>query len=362
MRRYSRRAAVLAGAGSLLACMAFGPGCSQKPPAASRGPATAETSNPGTLPHLHKDDRERVVSATFEMHANVAGAATELRKHPALSELVFIESGRIDAAQVAPLAKLSGLQRIDFIRCSLTDEAVGELAKIKTLAHLTFGSTQLSETQIGILGTSRSLTRLVLKGTSFRYQSLAGFVRLKDVSLFLHDLKPSRIAGLDKMRQLQSLRLPETRITDDDLAALPSLPQLQELECLADRISDAGVLHFQKFPDLRRLSLVNSDVTDSGLAVLEQLPKLEVLNLEGCDDVTDDAVPYLLKSRRLTRLLLLDSGITGEGVPLLKDLPALHAISIGKNQITEEQAAAAMKARPRCRVIRLRQPPVAGGT
>lgn len=342
--------------------IALGGGCSRDPAADHRGSADPSKAGSVVRPDMQKDGQGRVVSATFEKHADVAGAAADLKKYPLLNEIVFIECGRISGDQIAPLADLQGLKRMEFVRCALTDEAAFELAKLGTLEELAFGSTRLSDAQLRTIGTSPTVTHLVLKGTSFQYQPLGKLTRLKEFSLFRQTVDFSRLKGLNRLVQLRALRLPETRITDRDLAILPPLPQLRELECLSDKITDAGAAHLKKLPQLRRLSLLNSNVTDDGLAVLQELPKLEVLNLEGCDDVTDEGVPHLLKCPSLRRLLLLDSGITGDGVRQLKDVPTLHSISIGENQITEEQAVAAMNARPKFRVVRLRQPPVAGGT
>jgi len=87
-------------------------------------------------------------------------------------------------------------------------------------------------------------------------------------------------------RPVISVRLNETRITDDGLQCLKGLTQLRKLDLDDTKITDAGLAPLKGLTQLPRLDLENTQITDAGLEYLKGMTQLEQLDLDGTK-VTD---------------------------------------------------------------------------
>jgi hypothetical protein len=76
---------------------------------------------------------------------------------------------------------------------------------------------------------------------------------------------------------------------DAGLVHLQRLNQLQWLRLNSPNITDAGLLHLQGLSQLHYLKLNSTEVTDAGLANLQGLTQLERLDLT-CTKVTDEGI------------------------------------------------------------------------
>ena len=84
---------------------------------------------------------------------------------------------------------------------------------------------------------------------------------------------------VDNKRELASIRLYETKITDDVLAYLQGLVSLKWLGLGETKITDAGLVHLKGLRNLQYLDLNHTKVTDAGLAHLKGLTNLTKLDL-----------------------------------------------------------------------------------
>jgi uncharacterized membrane protein/mono/diheme cytochrome c family protein len=80
-------------------------------------------------------------------------------------------------------------------------------------------------------------------------------------------------------RNLTSLDLAGTAVTDAGLAALADMPNLRELHLDRTRVTDAGLAALRPLSHLEYLNLYGTAVTDAGLATLRPLPSLHRLYL-----------------------------------------------------------------------------------
>lgn len=83
-----------------------------------------------------------------------------------------------------------------------------------------------------------------------------------------------------RLRNVQSLRLGRTLVTDDGLAPISNLRELRVFSIGSSHITDQGMQHIVGLPRLERLTLYDVDLTDVGLARLAALPKLELLQIK----------------------------------------------------------------------------------
>ena len=97
---------------------------------------------------------------------------------------------------------------------------------------------------------------------------------------------------VDDKRELASIRLYETKITDDVLAYLQGLVSLKWLGLGETKITDAGLVHLKGLRNLQYLDLNHTKVTDAGLPHLKGLTNLEVIDFSSTK-VTRDGVKKL---------------------------------------------------------------------
>jgi len=85
-------------------------------------------------------------------------------------------------------------------------------------------------------------------------------------------------AHLDRLPDLRSLDLSDSRVTDAGLAGLAALTGLEELVLIGDiGITDAGLAHLRGLARLRKLDLRSTRVTPAGVARLRRaLPHAEI--------------------------------------------------------------------------------------
>ncbi len=120
--------------------------------------------------------------------------------------------------------------------------------------------------------------------------------RLEGLDLTLWSgLSDAKLARLERLARLKTLRLDGYWVTDAGLAHLRGLTRLEELDLNGCRVTDAGLRHLRGLTRLRTLNLDQTGVTDAGLEHLRGLKELRTLNLN-CTDVTDEGAKKLQRA------------------------------------------------------------------
>lgn len=101
--------------------------------------------------------------------------------------------------------------------------------------------------------------------------------------------------------------------------------------------------------DVLSLHLGGTDVTDAGLAHLSGLTSLKRLHLEGTK-VSDAGLAHLAKLANLTYLNLYQTGVTDEGLAHLEGLKSLKNVYLWRTEVTPEGAGKLQEALPGCAV------------
>jgi hypothetical protein len=103
------------------------------------------------------------------------------------------------------------------------------------------------------------------------------FRELESLWLTSTDVTDAGLVHISKLHNLSGLLLWDTRITDEGLAHLAGLRNLTVLDLDDTPISDAGLKEIECLANLRLLDVRGTRVTDAGIANLKQhLPRLEV--------------------------------------------------------------------------------------
>jgi internalin A len=115
-------------------------------------------------------------------------------------------------------------------------------------------------------------------------------VDLSRIKLTVEDMKE-----LAALKNLQTLILWDTQVTDAGLKDLAALKNLQALNLGATQVTDAGLKELANFKELQTLALSHTEVTDAGLKELANLKELKTLDLSETK-VTDTGVAELKKA------------------------------------------------------------------
>ena len=234
------------------------------------------------------------------------------------------------------------------------------------------------------------------------FDRLSGLTSLETVSLTDCPLTDMALANLRDSRQLMSLTLGNTQVTDDGLAILDDFPRLKVLN-MPSGITDKGFVHVLKcqqleqlggtfrsirvqslnrLPELDQLQTLyiygvdaSSTAADaSRLEVFHQLPKLTVLHvfrsrlsrsvvkglgqarqirtlsLFHCD-IESEGLAELQRLQHLENLSVTGSGLSDEHVEALSKLTGLDALGVSDNDFTPDGISRLRKALPGCKIV-----------
>ncbi|MEX0978005.1 MAG: leucine-rich repeat domain-containing protein [Pirellulales bacterium] len=138
----------------------------------------------------------------------------------------------------------------------------------------------------------------------------------------------------DHQGQVVSVDLSDTAATDEELAAIGVLPSVRTINCTnARQIKGATLRQLGGLKNLETLYLVGTDVTDASLAGLEGLTSLKTLHL-GRTRITDAGMPVLDHLTNLQTLSLGNTEVTDMGLVQLRDLRHLSTLILRKTKVT----------------------------
>jgi Leucine-rich repeat (LRR) protein len=143
----------------------------------------------------------------------------------------------------------------------------------------------------------------------------------------------ARIAPLEHLTRVQGVHV-WAPFGDAELARLEGLKDLATLNIGGTNITDAGLAHLNSFPRLTILSLVGTKITDAGLVRLGGLTSLDYLDL-GRTQVTDTGLPHLKGLANLSWLDLYETRVTDAGLAHLKDLTNLAFLRFERTRVSD---------------------------
>ena len=188
---------------------------------------------------------------------------------------------------------------------------------------------------------------------------------IKQIHLRSDPITSRSLAILTQLKQLESLSLMTSGVTDDSLEELASLPALQELRfgVYADgaNITDAGAAKLIALQSLRLLDLSGTKISKAGLAKVAQLRHLEQLRIGSLHVEPADLEPLkessslkeieanwsvqnwegyasALSSIRTLEKVGQNVPVTPQGLKLLLTLPRLRELSVFSPEATADFA------------------------
>jgi hypothetical protein len=242
-----------------------------------------------------------------------------------------------EAAGMAALGTLSGVEELELGCAGLDDAAI---------AHL------------GGLAALRRLRLVIDRATPVLAEALVtGSPQLEDLSCSAAGLTGAAVFRLAALANLRALRV-ENDLTAEAFAALGSLSHLSKLSCsIAEVIDLAPLSTLQHLADLSlcvgsppqsadavaglggvhatRLFLQCVGVDDRFAAAVQRMPQLERLELSSTA-VSDAGVEQMALSQELRAIEInANSVITGSCLPTLLRSSSLHELRLASNRIPE---------------------------
>jgi hypothetical protein len=152
-------------------------------------------------------------------------------------------------------------------------------------------------------------TQTLISNQNMRHLQVLKNLEILALPTWTSDEGLSNVAGLTK---LQTLNLPNARITNAGMVYIKNLTQMRSLVLTAANIDDAGVTNLSSLTNLYILNLSNTGITDAGMATVGKLAGLNKLFLNRTS-ITDASIPHIIKLKWLERLDITGAKISAAG-------------------------------------------------
>ncbi|KAG8342736.1 hypothetical protein TRVL_06436 [Trypanosoma vivax] len=274
-----------------------------------------------------------------------------------LVRLFLVDCSRL--TDVTPLVRVSSLQLVDLWDCSGITKGMGGFGTLSGLYALSLTGTALTDEQLQELCASQSLESLSIKRCKLLTDvGVLGFVTtLLELDMSKCNGVARVFCSLSALRELRSLYMTFTRVTNECLCEISKCPQLVKLNvagckkltdisCLAQAhtLEDLNVNTCENIADglgilgdleeLRTLRMSSTAVGNDELRLVCNSKTLKRSELEGCERITDVSLLAAAQSLMFLNLDKCQKVVTG--VVELRKFPALRVISLQGVTVTEE--------------------------
>ena len=154
-------------------------------------------------------------------------------------------------------------------------EGLKYVRDLKSLRSIDLRNTPVTDAQLKVLADLPSLETVMLGSNPNLTDSLPDYLvnlpNLKQLCLDGIDVTEAVLPQLKLAKQLESLWLWETQVSDQSLVQLQNLSMIQELDLdLNPQLTDACLVHLQGLKNLKRLNLSRTGITPQGIADLQR--------------------------------------------------------------------------------------------
>jgi serine/threonine protein kinase len=189
------------------------------------------------------------------------------------------------------------------------------------------------------LGAFKQLKSLYLvhtKVTDTGMRYVSGLSNLSSLTLTGTGVTDAGLKWLTRLPRLRSLVLGRTKVTDEAMKYVGKLKHLRALDLQLTRVGDAGLKSLAGLVRLRTLNLYGTGFTDAGISSLEPLQNLTFLGLESTS-ITDRGLERLARLAGLTNLnLFMARGVGNEGMKSVARLRKLVSLDLRGTRVTDQ--------------------------
>jgi internalin A len=244
---------------------------------------------------------------------------------------IDLRSSWVTDSDLREIAQIAELKKLDLSLTRITDRGLKELREAPGIEDLNlYYAEQITDEGMAAVRGWKRLKRLNLRGTKITdttLEHLSGVATLEALDIGFAQVTDSGLDNLAGLSNLKEIAIGGNKLTDSGLQFLRQLPGLNAVNVSGSQRTDSGLWSLSLtedgmdsiavLKDLRELRLGGTAIAARGLEKLKGLHKLELLNLQGCKRVGNDAAPVLAS---LQSLRLLDLNGTAITEPVLADL------------------------------------------
>lgn len=246
-----------------------------------------------------------------------------LGKIKSLESLKLVKSTLITAKGIEHLTGLTKLRFLDVTSTRLGDEVLPVVAKFKSLEKLSMKYLHLTEKALLPLKNHPSLIDIdvnrskikdgisVLKSiktlecirvgdngvTDSGVKAISGLPNLWMLHIQLNPITGKSLKEIASWSQLKDLWLIETKVKPDELRLLNKLRQLEILRVDGLHIDDSTISNLVNLNSIKNLTIRDNPISDSGLIKLAKMKNLKSLDITGCQKVTLAGIGRLIRKR-----------------------------------------------------------------
>ncbi|XP_063806466.1 uncharacterized protein LOC134985575 [Pseudophryne corroboree] len=283
-----------------------------------------------------------------------------LRGFPGLRTLSLSSCHLITDQGLCIVQQLHKLQHLNLSACrNLTESCLFHLRGLKHLSHLILDQTKVSDNGMSdfLMNACCPLTHLSFNQTAVTECSLSLLVH-QTPNLRMLSVKHTQVSDISSLcglKQLTTLHIDNTQVTEPSLQAITSLPALSTLT-LSDvqSLNSNRVLELLSSLSLTRLVLPGRhSLSDGGLAYLSHLPGLLELDLTDHTQITDRGVQHISVLTRLRVLSLCNTSVSDIGLLHLRGLKLLEELSLDRTKVTSRGVSQCIPHLPHLQVLGL---------
>jgi len=280
---------------------------------------------------VSRDPQSRITAIRMDLSWVTDGDIAPLAALPTLERLDLAFTLVTDAG-IEQLRGLRGVKDLSLQSAELlTDAAISHIRGWSGLRSLNLRGTDITDTSMEHIG---GLTALQLLDVSYTQitnngmEFLAALNQLEELSIGGNKVSGPGLHILKSLPRLRRLNLSgaqkrnsgtwATALTEADLETVGALTRLDTLNLGGVRMGDAGLARLGRITSLRELDLSGTQVSSEGLAALKPMRELRRLKLWKARRINDAAVPHLVAHRGLELLDLAETGITEAGVEAIR--------------------------------------------
>lgn len=283
-----------------------------------------------------------------------------LRGFPGLRRLSLSSSSLITDQGLCVVQQLQKLQHLNLSACrNLTEACLLHLQGLKHLSHLILDQTKVSDSGMCdfLLNANCSLTHLSINQTAVTERSLS-LLAQRSPALRVLSVKHTQISDISSLcdlKQLTTLHLDSTRVTEESLQTVSFLPVLSTLTLSGvQSLSSSRVLELLSGLSLTRLLLPGRhSLSDAGLSHLSRLSGLLELDLTDHTQITDQGVQHISQLTRLRVLSLCNTSVSDSGLLHLRGLKLLEELSLDRTKVTSRGVSQCIPHLPHLQVLGL---------
>lgn len=246
----------------------------------------------------------------------------------------------LNEASVRELNEINTLTGLALDGSTAEPRLFGEIVSSHSLTHLACSGEKFSDEHAATLVHAITLTSLQCVRspiTNHGLHNLRQLTQLKHLDfLQFSAVGDEGIAALSGLTKLEDLNLLDSNVSDQSANTIAGFVRLRSLSLAGTQFTDSGLSQLAVLTSLEHLNLRECAISDASTPVIAQFQQLKLLDLHGTQ-VGDQGLQKLQGLSRIQHLDLSETLVTGSGLKQLQVCNSLRSLAISESVTLTEQ-------------------------